>query len=134
MGIEKLKSEELLLDELMREYSGTVYQLEEACQELSMQIEELIKARDYIKQPYVNILNDLEAKMRLPMLERKATFICSFGKINFRKGATTRKWNLDALDQICAAKPEVKENIWAFREEKVGEPSITVKVAVDEIK
>lgn len=131
MGIEELKPEELLLNELMQEYSGTVYQLEETCQKLNTQIDELTKMRDYIGQPYINALKDIEAKMHLPMLERKATFVCAFGKINFRKGATTRKWNLDALDQICAAKPEIKENIWAFREEKVGEPSITVKLVVE---
>ena len=72
--------------------------------------------------------------IRLPMLDYQHTFICSVGKINFKKGAVRRTWNLDALDQICSAKPEIKEAIWPFREEKTGEPSISIKLADAEVR
>lgn len=118
------ESEELML--LMEEYRQTMQEMAIECHNVNEEIDRWSEVRNVLAKPYQDILSDLEAKMRLPMLERKETFVCAFGKINFKKGATTRKWNLDALDQICAEKPEIKENIWAFRSEKVGEPSITV--------
>lgn len=59
----------------------------------------------------------------------------AIGKLYGVSGRTIRyilsgqHWkHIDKTDQICAAKPEIKEEIWAFREEKVGEPSISVKL------
>ena len=116
------------LTELMKKYRQIVSELETECHNVNEEIRMWIETRDSLAKPYQDKLTDLEAKIRLPMLDRKASFACEFGKILYRKGAVKRIWNLDALDQICAAKPEIKENIWAFREEKVGDPSITVKV------
>jgi len=127
MNIEK--PEELQLNELMRQYSITIFKLEEACQKLNTEIDKLTAARDNIKKPYVDILNDIETQIRLPMLDLKTSFVCAYGKINFKKGAVRRTWNIDALDQICDARKDIKNVIWAFREEKTGEPSITVKIA-----
>lgn len=125
----EMKPEEIVLNELMREYSTTVFKLEEACQSVNTQIRQLEMLRDNLKQPYVDVLVDLESQMRLPMLDRQSTFICSFGKINFRKGATRRSYNLDALDALANHDAYIKDKIWAFRTESVGEPSITVKLA-----
>ena len=116
------------LTELMKEYRQTVYDLDMKCHDINEEIDRMTEVRNILTRPYQDKLADLEAKIRLPMLDRKASFDCEFGKISYRKGAVRRTWNLDALDQICAAKPEIKENIWAFREEKIGDPSITVKV------
>jgi hypothetical protein len=116
------------LTELMKEYRQTVYELEAECHNVNEDIINLTEIRNTLARPYQDKLANLEAKIRLPMLDRKASFVCEFGKISYRKGATRRTWNLDALDMICAAKPEIKENIWAFREEETGKPSITVKV------
>lgn len=124
----ELRPEELELNELMWAYRVTTDNLEDACENLDAEIRRLQEAKSIIAEPYQKTLETLEMKMRLPMLDRQSTFTCSFGKINFRKGAVRRIWNLDALDQVCAAKPEVKENIWAFRSEVMGEPSITVKL------
>lgn len=116
------------LNALMAMYRDTTDAQKEACKELDVEIERLQEQKHTIASVYITRLEDIEAKMRQPMLDRKSTFVCAYGKINFRKGAVRRTWNLDALDQICNAKPEVKEEIWALREEKTGEPSISVKL------
>lgn len=127
-SIEELRPEELVLYELMRKYRITTDQLEDACDTIDAEIRQLQDARRLVAEPYEKVLADIEAKIRLPMFDRKAAFICNFGKISFRKGATRRTWNLDALDQICGVKPEVREAIWAFRTETTGEPSISIKL------
>lgn len=116
------------LNELLKEYLQTVYDLEMEVHNVNEEIDRLTEIKDCLAKPYQDKIINLEMKIRLPMLDRKQTFVCQYGKINFRKGATTRKWNLNALDQICEAKPEIKEQIWAFREVKIGEPTITIKI------
>ena len=128
MGIEELKPNEQLLFELMKEYRVTTDDLEDACEKLDEEIERLQDARKVIAEPYEAHLINIETKIRLPMLDRKASFICNFGKISYRKGAVRRTWNLDALDQVCDAKPQIKDAIWAFRSETIGEPNISIKL------
>lgn len=130
-SIEELRPEEVTLYELMREYHEKSEKLALQCAGVDAEIKKLTALREMIAKPYQDNLADIEAKIRLPMLDRKTSFICNFGKISYRKGATRRTWNLDALDQVCGAKPEVKEAIWAFRAETVGEPSISVKLGGD---
>lgn len=125
----EMRPEEIVLNELMREYKRIADAQSEACKMLDIQIENLTETRQILAEPYQHKLTDIEAQMRLPMLDRQASFVCLFGKINFRKGAVRRTWQLDALDTICANRPEIKDAIWMFREEKTGEPSITVKLA-----
>jgi len=91
-------------------------------------ISRLTEIRDSLAKPHKDKLAEIEAKVHIPMLELKKTFVSQYGKINFRKGATRRIWNLDALDVICNANPKIKETIWMFREEKTGEPSISLKL------
>ena len=126
--IKQLRPEEVTLLELLSEYKQISNKVDNAVKDINRQIEELIAVRSGISKPYLDILNDIEAKIRAPMLEYKHTFISSVGKINYRKGAVRRTWNLDALDQICEAKPSIKSEIWAFREEKTGEPTISIKL------
>ncbi len=120
----EMRPEEIVLNDLMREYAATASNLCESCEELDAEIGRLQVARRMIAEPYEKIMADIETKIRIPMLDYQHTFISSFGRINYRKGAVRRSWNLDALDQICTAKSE----IWPFREEKVGEPSISIKL------
>ena len=126
--IKQLRPEEVALNELLNEYKQISAKVDNAVKDINRQIEELIEIRSEISKPYLDELNDIEARIRLPMLEYKHTFISSAGKINYRKGAVRRTWNLDALDQICEAKPSIKNEIWAFREEKTGEPTISIKI------
>ncbi len=130
----EMRPDEITLNELMREYKRIADEQSEACKLLDIQIENLTETRQILAEPYQYKLADIEAQIRLPMLDRQGSFICSFGKINFRKGAVRRTWNLDALDQICEARKDIKNVIWMFREEKDGEPSITVKLADVEVK
>ena len=116
------------LNELMREYHEIICNKNEACKFLDIQIENLIETRDAIAEPFQQKLFDIEFKIRLPMFDRKESFVCQYGKINYRKGVVRRIWNLDALDLVCKSKPEIKNEIWHFREEKVSEPTITIKV------
>jgi len=118
----------VILNDLMRGYEQTAKERDTLCNTIDAQIAGLQETRRLLAEPFEVKLAEIEAKMRQPMLDRAATFVCSYGKVAYRKGAVRRSWNLDALDQICNAKPEVKEQIWAFREEKIGEPSITVKL------
>jgi len=124
-----MKPEEVVLNELMREYKRIADEQAEACKMIDIQIENLSETRQILAEPYQHTLAELEAKIRLPMLDYQHTFVSSYGKINFRKGAVRRSWDLDALDKICNAKPLIYDAIWVFREEKIGEPSITVKLA-----
>ncbi len=128
MGLEELRPEETQLLALMQEYKRIADGQSEACKMLDIQIENLNETRQILAEPYQHKLSDIEALMKLPMLDYQHTFKCSAGSINYRKGAVRRTWNLDALDQICTAKPEIKNEIWAFRQETIGEPSITVKI------
>ena len=116
------------LNDLMNEYHGIIDYKNHACETIDAQIAGLQETRRMLSEPFDKQIAELEAKMRQPMLDRAATFVCAYGNINFRKGVVRRTWNSDALDQICRAKPEVKEQIWAFREEKTGEPSISIKL------
>ncbi len=116
------------LNELMREYSTTVFKLEEVCQQLNTEIDKLTAMRDNIKKPYVDILIDIETKMRLLIFDRKASFFCAYGKINYRKGATRGSWDSDALDNICDADVYVKTLIWPHRKVTTSEPSIQIKL------
>lgn len=133
-SIDDLRPEEVILFELMKEYRVTADNLEDACEQLDEEIKRLQDARRIIAEPFEKVLADIEAKIRLPMLDRKASFICNFGKISFRKGAIRRIWNLNALDQICGAKPDIKEAIWAFRSETVGEPGVSIKLDESALK
>ncbi len=128
MGLEELKPEETQLLALTNEYHEIVIEMNNDCYNVNVEIARWTEVRDTLAKPHQDKLIELEAKMRLPMLDYQHTFKCSAGSINYRKGAVRRTWNLDALDQICTAKPEVKNEIWAFRQETIGEPSITVKI------
>lgn len=128
MGLEELKPEETQLLALITEYRQIMYDMGADCHELDEELEGIQKERNERAKPYQEKLAILEIQMRLPMLDYQHTFKCSAGSINYRKGAVRRTWNLDALDQICTAKPEVKNEIWAFRKETIGEPSITVNI------
>ncbi len=116
------------LNALMMEYKQNVHEIKNACHDVDEQIANLSEIRNSLARPYQERLNEIETQIRLPMLDRASSFVCAYGKIGYRKGAVRRTWNLDALDQICEAKPEIKEQIWPFREEKTGEPSISIKV------
>lgn len=133
-AITKLRPEEVDLLTLMQEYKQVSNQLKDYCKDLDFDINKLMKERSEREKPFREKLADLETKMRLPMMDRKESFICSFGKINFRKGSVLRKWNLDALDQVCAADEVIKKIIWPFRTETVGEPSISIKLEDTVIK
>lgn len=124
----EMRPEEVMLNELLREYAATNDNLCGACEELDREIERLQNARRCLAEPYEKMLADIETKIRLPMLDRKSSFISSIGKINFRKGAVRRTYNAEALDQLCVAKPEIKDTIWPFRTETVGEPVISIKL------
>lgn len=126
MNIEK--TEEAHLNELMREYRQIVYDLEIETHNVNDEIDKWTEIRNVLTKPYQDKLEELELKMRLPMLDRKTSFVCAYGKINYRKGAIRRTYNAEALDQLCAAKPELKDIIWPFRTESIGEPSITLKI------
>ena len=128
-AIAELKPEEVELLELTKEYWQVSNELKDHCKYIDADIEKLINARKEREKQFLEKLADIEQKTRILMIDRKSTFICSFGKINYRKGAITRKWNLDALDQICAADEPLKLKIWPFRTEKEGEPVISIKPA-----
>jgi hypothetical protein len=128
MGIEELKPEEAALLSLVQEYKATQEKMALQCSECDAIIKRETEIRNTIAQPYLDNLADIEARIRTTMLDYKHTFISSFGTVNYRNGAVRRTWNLDALDQICNAKPEVKNEIWAFRKETIGEPSISIKI------
>ena len=129
-----MNTEEITLNDMMREYKRIADAQAEACKMLDIQIENLSETRQILAEPYQHKLADIEAQIRLPMIDRQSSFICSFGKINFRKGATRRSYNLDALDQLANHDAYIKDKIWAFRTETTGEPSITVKLAEVEAK
>jgi len=130
----EMRPEEIVLTDLLREYRQVSNELDSACHLIDIELENINEHRDGVARSYLDKLADLESKMRLPMLDYQHTFVSSYGKINFRKGAVKRSWNLDALDAICNAKPEIKDTIWMFREEKTGEPSISIKLADAEAK
>lgn len=123
-----MKSIEDNLSELMQEYKNIIMDRNAQSEQIEQDIFKLQLRLSEIVKPYNDRLVDIEAKIRIPMLEYKHTFVSPFGKINYRKGAVRRVWNLDALDQICEAKPTIKNEIWAFREEKTGEPTINIKL------
>lgn len=126
--IAELRPEEVDLLILMQEYKQVSDQLRDSCEYVDETINTLSKERHILEEPFLKKLADIETKMRLPMMDRKSSFICSVGKINFRKGSVLRKWNLDALDQVCAADEIIKKTIWPFRTETIGEPSISIKI------
>lgn len=119
--------DEILLN-LLKEYKEKSDAILFQCASLDAEIRKLTETRNMIAKPYQDSLIEIENKIRMPMMDRKATFTSDVGKITYRKGAVRRSWNLDALDQICASKMEVKEAIWAFRDEKTGEPTISIKL------
>ena len=126
--IKELKPEEVILLELMQQYKNITNELKDNCKHIDADIEKLMKEKSEREKPFKDKLEDLESKIRIPMMDRKSTFACSFGKINFRKGSIIRKWNLDALDQVCTADEAIKKTIWPFRTETQGEPGISIKI------
>lgn len=124
----EMRPEEIVLNELLTKYKILNSNLSEECKDIDADIERLQNTRRLMAEPYLKGIEDIEAQIKLPMLEYQHTFISSSGKINFRKGAVRRTWNLDALDQICEVRKDIKNVIWAFREEKTGEPSISIKL------
>ncbi len=119
---------EVELIELMQKYATEINEMDVECHNVNEDISRLVEIRDSLLKPHQESINKIVEAMKPLMFERKASFICSRGKIEFRKGAVRRTWNLDALDQICDARTEIRNAIWPFRTEKVGEPSISVKL------
>ena len=95
----ELKDDMVVLNSLMKEYKQEAIELANDCHCIDEEIANLTEVRNSLAKPHQDKLAELEEKMRPAMLTRAKTFICSFGKINFRKGAVRRSWNLDALDQ-----------------------------------
>ncbi len=116
------------LNVLMMEYKQNTHEIKNACRDIDEQIANLSEIRNSLARPYQERLNEIETYMRQPMLDRAASFVCAYGKIGYRKGAVRRSYNAESLDMLCNAEPEVKKLIWPFREEKIGEPSISIKV------
>ncbi len=118
----------IVLNALMSEYKQNMLEMKNACHDVDEQIANLSEIRNSLAQPYQDRLNEIETQIRLPMLDRASSFVCAYGKIGYRKGAVRRSYNAESLDMLCNAEPEVKKLIWPFREEKIGEPSISIKV------
>jgi len=124
----EMRQEEIVINDLLREYKETTVEMIDRCKYIDANLATLTKEREENARPYQEKLAELEAQIRIPMLEYQHTFISSSGKINFRKGAVRRTWNLDALDALAYADAYIKDKIWAFRTESVGEPSISIKL------
>jgi hypothetical protein len=126
MNFERLNEKELY--DLMLAYKETTVILDIELHNLNAEINQLTEVRSILAKPYQEKLAEIEAQIRITMLDRKASFISVFGKVSFRKGAIRRTWNLESLDAVCNAKPEIKDAIWMFREEKIGDPQISIKL------
>jgi hypothetical protein len=124
----EMRPEEIIINDLLREYKEITVEMIDRCKYIDANLIALTKEKEENARPYLEKLAELEAQIRIPMLERKATFISSSGKINFRRGATRRSYNLDALDKLAYADAYIKDKIWAFRTETTGEPSISIKL------
>ncbi len=118
----------IVLNALMMEYKQNAQEIQNACRDIDEQLANLSEIRKALAQPYQDRLNEIEAQMRQPMLDRATSFVCEYGKIGYRKGAVRRSYNIESLDMLCNAEPEVKKLIWPFRSETVVEPSISIKV------
>lgn len=81
-----------------------------------------------LSKPFEDRQTEILDTVRPWALENQSSYDTKFAKIIFRKGVTRRSWNLDALDQICEAKPEIANVIIPFKTVTVGDPSVKIEV------
>lgn len=126
---------EQLIEQYMRELSEQAAACSAACAEADKELEEMqhqleIKASARVKlaEPFVNKMDELRERIKSLALVGMKTIKCQYGQVKYRKGGVRRSWDLDPLDSICAAFPEIKDRIWPFRHETTTDPSVTIEL------
>lgn len=94
---------------------------------LNAQIIELTRQRDELAEPFNTQEKDLIEEFSPYVLAHGASYKNEVGTIQFTRGYTTRKWDLDALDDVCSRIKAVRERIWELRHETQVPPRFTVK-------
>jgi len=119
---------ELKLYELMSDLQKVSIDLENAIEPYMTIVEENLKKQEEVSVPYSKRCEEIQNQIKKLTLLRAKSLKTGSGNITYVKGANRRNWNLDALDTICETDEYIKEKIWDFREENLGEPQVRIKV------
>lgn len=126
------------MEQLIAAYRQTYFDEAETCKavdaliaEQQAKLSELQARRSDLSLPFQHKRDEIFEKVR-PMvltLAKSQKFGC--GSVTYTKARVTRSWDLDGLDRFAVTEPDVWSKIFPLRKEKVGEPSVTIKVSLE---
>lgn len=130
-------TEELITD-YMRELSEQTAACSAACAEADKEIAEMkhqleikANARNKLAEPFEMRSERIRDDIESMVLIMAKPFECEYGQVKYKKGGERRSWNLDALDDICNADPDIKEKLWPHRKVSTTDPSVTIELKGD---
>ncbi len=118
-----------MLTNMLLEYKEKQDILKKVTLSIDLEIARLQSYRNKLTEPIYGVLQDIETKIRIVVLDTKQSYVCEYGKITYRKGGIKRSWDLDALDHVCEFDEHIKEVIWTHRKETSFVPSILIKLS-----
>lgn len=112
------------IEDLFHELNALSCALAYECQELDELIQVLQEKKAEKEKKYTPKIQELETKIKAEILKMKKSFKCDWGKATFSKGRTAISWNDAALKGYAVEHSDILQ----FRTEKIGEPSVSLKV------
>lgn len=126
-----------LINQYMRELYDITAQCNDECTALDFaiadmrhQVEILANERNKKAKPFEERAAKLREQIEALALAAAESFNCEYGHVKYKKGSERRSWNLDAMDDICAADEELKKKIWPFRKVSTTDPSVAIELEV----
>jgi len=119
---------ELEVTRLMQELQTITKNIEILIAPYEKIMEEATNKIEEISLPYKKNTEIIETRIKELILLRAKSLKTGSGNVTYKKGAVRRSWDLDALDGVCDRDVDVKNRIWNYRKETIGEPSVTIKV------
>jgi len=119
---------ELEVTRLMKELQTITKNIEILTAPYEKIMEEATNKIEEISLPYKQNMEITQTRIKELILLRAKSLKTGSRNVTYRKGAVRRTWDLDALDGVCDRDVDVKNRIWIYREENIGNPSVTIKV------